>query len=292
MRFGLILGLCVLGLSAQTHAGQQCDQPHRIVIADMQVNHPPNDLLHLGKAFSERVADELKTHGFRVVGRLPATQDQSLEPAKGVWLRQSAPYFLNLRGSDFQVQGKRSRFEILPVSYEKRSGRIYYTLDQGAEAMRLREGGHSIKPANDTPRQTPVDTTETRFWENEYGEHMQLVARDIADAVAAEITCRPVLGRVTETRSRHDAQELYIDLGQVDGITEHTMFRIIRNNAPLASLGSHALTRREQAASQRPEYAPESMGSARVVHLSSNYAILRYDGPHAISTGMQVQQVQ
>ncbi|HHQ69718.1 MAG TPA: hypothetical protein ENM98_05365 [Halothiobacillaceae bacterium] len=286
MRIGFLIGLVLL--LPHTASAGVCNYPHRVVIADMQIAHPPNDLLHLGRAFSDRLAAELTEHGFQVTARVPATRDSSLEPAIGAWLRQSATYFINLRGEDFQLKGKRSHLEILPITFEKRGGQISYTLDQGSSASRLREGSHTISPAKYTPRHNPVDATEQGFWETEYGEHIRLVARDIADEIAAEITCRPLVGRVTKVNHRYGAQELYIDLGMADGLTNHAMFDVIRTGAPLASLGSHALTRREQPATHRPQYAPESLGAARVIYLHEQYAILRYSENYSISTGMQV----
>lgn len=211
-----------------------------VMLTRVALPAPPPDVLHLGAALAERVADHLRATGsFRILLTDPTTS-HTLEPAVDAFARRGAPYFIRLSGRDFGVSGQSSAFALMGPSIHPRGGSLTLSIGAGMTAEPVLNAVLSAAPSSGELFTPPIDARGAAFWQSPYGQALDSLAEQAADKIADSLRCTPLIGSVVAV----NGDSLTINRGSEDGLRFSDTARILARSDPLNGLGQAMLPER------------------------------------------------
>ncbi len=211
-----------------------------VMLTRVALPAPPPDVLHLGAALADRVAEHLRATGsFRVLLTDPTTS-HSLEPAVDAFARRGAPYYIRLSGRDFGVSGQTSAFALMGPSIHPRGGSLTLNIGAGMTAEPVLNAKLSAAPSAGELFNPPIDARGAAFWQSPYGQALDSLAEQTASKIADTLRCTPLIGSVVAV----DGDTLTINRGSEDGLRFSDTARILARSDPLNGLGQAMLPER------------------------------------------------
>jgi len=278
---GLLLALATLpawpDIQPAGCAGADFVKPVAIATAGVADGEGVPDIMNLQQAFSRRLGYHLGTTGRYHPELVPAVHGGPVA-ASDLWRRDDIPFLVVPRLEQLNPTSSQTHFDFMPHRSEKRSVGLHLDIFDGT-------GPHALEPVSITRQSNMVgyypqrvDALESSFWESDYGQIMDLVARHGAQEIDRQLRCLPLIGRVLRVNGQH----LTVGLGSRHGLQIGSGLLLVRHGAGIPLLG-----RGYEAA-----HIEHSLGYASVVNLGPQTATLLYTGAHRIEVGDRVRAGQ
>lgn len=247
-----------------------------IMITRVWIPTPPQDIVNLGTALSNAIANDLRDTGHFHIETTEATQSTGPQPATDAFKSHGTPYFIRISGHDFGLSGQSSMWSFLGPSLNPRGGTLDIRIVNALTTRTMATTTVNVPSLKAGEYQPVINALGADFDASTYGQAMNQLAKKAANWINQELGCQPLIGQVMQV----DGSTITINRGIDDGLRSSDHLFILQRTDPVYQLGQNPLTE---------HYLFQSLGRAEVARLGEHTTRIHYNGRHVVQVGDVVQ---